>query len=180
MTKPPAFDEMTLPDGSVRSVYENVDKWLREAAADRLDLKRREADTIFRRLGITFSVYTEGGDPVSEGDGVEATQKNSNFLSVAVPGHASYFATNHPQPQYSDMGEPLTKHVKKCKRFGAPRQPALGRCECNHRKSAIFRLASASHWVDPSPGKTITPGGLRPERKDHGPAQRDGRLVPLF
>ncbi len=63
MTKPPAFDEMTLPDGSVRSVYENVDKWLREAAADRLDLKRREADTIFRRLGITFSVYTEGGDP---------------------------------------------------------------------------------------------------------------------
>ncbi len=54
---------MTLPDGSVRSVYDNVDKWLREAATDRLDLKRREADTIFRRLGITFSVYTEGGDP---------------------------------------------------------------------------------------------------------------------
>jgi uncharacterized circularly permuted ATP-grasp superfamily protein len=63
MTKPPAFDEMALPDGSVRSVYKNVDKWLREAATDRLDLKRREADTIFRRLGITFSVYTEGGDP---------------------------------------------------------------------------------------------------------------------
>jgi uncharacterized circularly permuted ATP-grasp superfamily protein len=63
MTKPPAFDEMTLPDGSVRSVYENVNRWLREAATDRLDLKRREADTIFRRLGITFSVYTEGGDP---------------------------------------------------------------------------------------------------------------------
>ncbi|MEN3974500.1 circularly permuted type 2 ATP-grasp protein [Emcibacter sp. SYSU 3D8] len=63
MTKPPAFDEMTLPDGSVRSVYQNIDKWLREAAVDRLDLKRREADTIFRRLGITFSVYTEGGDP---------------------------------------------------------------------------------------------------------------------
>ncbi len=54
---------MALPDGSVRSVYKNVDKWLREAATDRLDLKRREADTIFRRLGITFSVYTEGGDP---------------------------------------------------------------------------------------------------------------------
>ncbi len=54
---------MTLPDGSVRSVYDHVDKWLRGAAADRLDLKRREADTIFRRLGITFSVYTEGGDP---------------------------------------------------------------------------------------------------------------------
>ena len=54
---------MTLPDGSVRSVYDNVDKWLREAALERLDLKRREADTIFRRLGITFSVYTEGGDP---------------------------------------------------------------------------------------------------------------------
>ncbi len=54
---------MTLPDGSVRSVYDNVDKWLRDAALERMDLKRREADTIFRRLGITFSVYTEGGDP---------------------------------------------------------------------------------------------------------------------
>src|ERR1700752_3590621 len=63
MTKPPAFDEMTLPDGSVRSIYGKVDKWLRDAATDRLDLKRREADTIFRRIGITFAVYTEGGDP---------------------------------------------------------------------------------------------------------------------
>src|ERR1700752_3998485 len=63
MTKPPAFDEMTLPDGSVRSIYGKVDKWLRDAATDRLDLKRREADTIFRRTGITFAVYTEGGDP---------------------------------------------------------------------------------------------------------------------
>ncbi len=63
MTQPPVFDEMTLPDGSVRPVYDNIDKWLRDAAVDRLDLKRREADTIFRRLGITFSVYTEGGDP---------------------------------------------------------------------------------------------------------------------
>ncbi|MEN3951291.1 circularly permuted type 2 ATP-grasp protein [Iodidimonas sp. SYSU 1G8] len=63
MNKPAAFDEMALTDGSVRSIYRNVDKWLREAALDRLDLKRLEADTIFRRLGITFSVYTEGGDP---------------------------------------------------------------------------------------------------------------------
>jgi uncharacterized circularly permuted ATP-grasp superfamily protein len=63
MTKPPAFDEMTLGDGAVRPVYEHVDRWLREAPLERLDLKRREADTIFRRLGITFSVYTEGGDP---------------------------------------------------------------------------------------------------------------------
>ena len=63
MTKPAAFDEMALKDGAVRSVYNQIEKWLRDTPLERLDLKRREADTIFRRLGITFSVYTEGGDP---------------------------------------------------------------------------------------------------------------------
>ena len=26
-------------------------------------MKHREAEVLFRRIGITFAVYTEGGDP---------------------------------------------------------------------------------------------------------------------
>ncbi|MDX1580551.1 MAG: circularly permuted type 2 ATP-grasp protein, partial [Alphaproteobacteria bacterium] len=59
----PAYDEMGLGSEIVRPQYERIDAWLREIPSDRLRHKRDEADTIFRRLGITFAVYGEGGDP---------------------------------------------------------------------------------------------------------------------
>jgi uncharacterized circularly permuted ATP-grasp superfamily protein len=39
-----------------------VDAWLKSVPPDQLSLKRREAEVLFRRIGITFAVYTEGGD----------------------------------------------------------------------------------------------------------------------
>ena len=54
-----AFDEMTLPDGSVRSPYTGLKEWLGSLPPDILDLRRREAEVIFRRTGITFAVYGE-------------------------------------------------------------------------------------------------------------------------
>jgi uncharacterized circularly permuted ATP-grasp superfamily protein len=54
-----AFDEMTSPDGAVRSAYAELDAWLKELPADILDHRRREAEVIFRRIGITFAVYGE-------------------------------------------------------------------------------------------------------------------------
>ena len=54
---------MTITGDSVRPVYEQVKAWLDETPTDVLALRRREADTIFRRMGITFAVYTGGGDP---------------------------------------------------------------------------------------------------------------------
>jgi uncharacterized circularly permuted ATP-grasp superfamily protein len=54
-----AFDEMTAPDGSVRSAYTELDAWLKNLPADILDHRRREAEVIFRRIGITFAVYGE-------------------------------------------------------------------------------------------------------------------------
>ncbi|MGA9341422.1 MAG: circularly permuted type 2 ATP-grasp protein [Rhodanobacteraceae bacterium] len=56
------FDEMGWPD-SIRAPYALVDAWLKSLSADQLELKHREAEVLFRRIGITFAVYTEGGDP---------------------------------------------------------------------------------------------------------------------
>lgn len=59
---PAVFDEMQGPDG-VRAPYKLVDQWLKALPPRQLALKRREAEMLFRRIGITFAVYTEGGDP---------------------------------------------------------------------------------------------------------------------
>ncbi|GAB3726222.1 circularly permuted type 2 ATP-grasp protein [Luteimonas pelagia] len=58
----PIFDEMGWP-GEARAPYALVDDWLRTLPDDQRELKRREAEILFRRIGITFAVYTEGGDP---------------------------------------------------------------------------------------------------------------------
>ncbi|MDJ0685959.1 MAG: circularly permuted type 2 ATP-grasp protein [Alphaproteobacteria bacterium] len=63
MTEPAFFDEMTLADGAVRPAYKELSDWLTSTPAEQFRLKRREADILFRRLGITFAVYGEGGDP---------------------------------------------------------------------------------------------------------------------
>src|SRR5436305_4261342 len=54
-----AFDGMTLPDGTVRPAYTGLKEWLGSLPPDILDLRRREAEVIFRRTGITFAVYGE-------------------------------------------------------------------------------------------------------------------------
>ncbi|MCS0495986.1 circularly permuted type 2 ATP-grasp protein [Ancylobacter mangrovi] len=52
-----AFDEMTNADGSVRSAYSALARWLSDVPPDVLDYRRKEAEFIFRRIGITFAVY---------------------------------------------------------------------------------------------------------------------------
>ena len=55
-----AFDEMKGHDGAaVRPAYGELDRWLKEVPPDVLDYRRREAELIFRRIGITFAVYGE-------------------------------------------------------------------------------------------------------------------------
>jgi len=46
-------------DGAVRPVYAPLAEWLAEIPPDVLDYRRREAEVIFRRNGITFAVYGE-------------------------------------------------------------------------------------------------------------------------
>jgi len=61
---PDQYDEMFAPDGSVREAYHDFDAWL--AGQDRTWIRRKgsEAESFFRRTGITFNVY--GGDDAEE------------------------------------------------------------------------------------------------------------------
>jgi uncharacterized circularly permuted ATP-grasp superfamily protein len=56
------FDEMGARP-LTRAHYATIDDWLRTTPREQFQIKRREAELIFRRTGITFAVYTEGGDP---------------------------------------------------------------------------------------------------------------------
>jgi len=47
---------------AVRAPYQDYKRWLDAAPGDMLARRRQEADLLFRRLGITFAVYGEGGD----------------------------------------------------------------------------------------------------------------------
>ena len=56
------FDEMGNADDP-RAAYGHLARWLRETPPRLLAERRRDAETLFRRIGITFAVYGEGGDP---------------------------------------------------------------------------------------------------------------------
>jgi len=58
---PRCFDEMRMPDGGTRAPYRAFQAWLDGQARGAIRRKQHEADDIFRRLGITFAVYGEGG-----------------------------------------------------------------------------------------------------------------------
>jgi uncharacterized circularly permuted ATP-grasp superfamily protein len=61
--RPTVFDEMSGWDGVCRDQYEAVKSLIDGASTDFLKVKSQEAEILFRRVGITFAVYTEGGDP---------------------------------------------------------------------------------------------------------------------
>ena len=52
-----AFDEMLGADGTVRPCYRALAEWLDGQSKSNLKRKQQEAESLFRRLGITFSVY---------------------------------------------------------------------------------------------------------------------------
>ncbi len=51
------YDEMHEPSGAVRDGYRDYQGWLSEQDAAFLKRKNRDAETLFRRIGITFNVY---------------------------------------------------------------------------------------------------------------------------
>ena len=60
------FDEMTGSadnGGAVRPPYAELSRWLDSVKPDFLNLRRREAEVVFRRIGITFAVH---GDPEAQ------------------------------------------------------------------------------------------------------------------
>ncbi|WP_040671793.1 circularly permuted type 2 ATP-grasp protein [Rhodobacter ferrooxidans] len=49
--------------GAVRPPYARLEGWTRAMPAELRQMKQAEAEALFRRIGITFAVYGEGGDP---------------------------------------------------------------------------------------------------------------------
>ena len=56
------FNEM-FDKGRVRDPYARLGDWTRDMPAEFRAMKQAEAEALFRRIGITFAVYGEGGDP---------------------------------------------------------------------------------------------------------------------
>ncbi len=56
------FNEMFLGD-AVRPPYARVQDWVAAMPDGLRQMKQAEAEALFRRIGITFAVYGEGGDP---------------------------------------------------------------------------------------------------------------------
>jgi len=54
-----AYDEMRDSGGNVRDVYQTFAHWLQCTNFANLSQKTREAELLFRRVGITFNVYGE-------------------------------------------------------------------------------------------------------------------------
>jgi uncharacterized circularly permuted ATP-grasp superfamily protein len=54
-----AFDEMRAVGGGTRAVYREFSDWLAGTNHAHLTQKTREAELLFRRVGITFNVYGE-------------------------------------------------------------------------------------------------------------------------
>ncbi len=59
---PRFFDEMRKPDGGIRAAYREFNRLIESMPREQLLLKQSEADALFRRGGITFLVYGEGGN----------------------------------------------------------------------------------------------------------------------
>jgi uncharacterized circularly permuted ATP-grasp superfamily protein len=53
------FDEMTSADDGCRTPYRVLADWLKNAPEDLIEQRRKEAELLFRRIGITFAVYGE-------------------------------------------------------------------------------------------------------------------------
>ncbi|SOC05085.1 circularly permuted type 2 ATP-grasp protein [Rhodobacter maris] len=56
------FNEM-YEGGKVREPYRRLEDWTKAMPAELRAMKQAEAEALFRRIGITFAVYGEGGDP---------------------------------------------------------------------------------------------------------------------
>ena len=56
------FNEMYEGTG-VRAPYARLEDWVAAMPAELREMKQAEAEALFRRIGITFAVYGDGGDP---------------------------------------------------------------------------------------------------------------------
>lgn len=54
-----SYDEMIGRDGSLSQAYALYGRWLNSQPPETLEQRNKQADILFRRMGITFAVYGE-------------------------------------------------------------------------------------------------------------------------
>jgi uncharacterized circularly permuted ATP-grasp superfamily protein len=55
--KIPCFDEMTTESGAPRALYQRIADWIEKSPPGLLDSRAKQAEMLFRKIGITFAVY---------------------------------------------------------------------------------------------------------------------------
>ena len=79
------YDEMRGEDGEVRPHFRSLAAWLADTPAERVAEKRREADLLFHRVGITFAVYgdEEGAERLIPFDTIPRVIPQTEWLELA-------------------------------------------------------------------------------------------------
>jgi uncharacterized circularly permuted ATP-grasp superfamily protein len=79
------YDEMRGADGAVRAHFRPIAEWLAQTPAKRVAEKRREADLLFHRVGITFAVYgdDEGAERLIPFDTIPRILPKSEWEQLA-------------------------------------------------------------------------------------------------
>ena len=86
------YDEMYDGAGQVRPHYREFARWLADTPAELLAQRRREADLLFHRAGITFTLYgdEQGTERLIPFDTIPAAFRRVNGgLSSAVASSGS-------------------------------------------------------------------------------------------
>ena len=96
------YDEMRAADGAVRAHFRPLADWLAETPAERVAEKRREADLLFHRVGITFAVY---GDAHGANEGAERLIPFDTIPRVI------------PKTEWDELAKGLLQRVKAINRF---------------------------------------------------------------
>ena len=96
------YDEMHTADGAVREHFRALAEWLAETPVERVAEKRREADLLFHRVGITFTVY---GEAHGAAEGAERLIPFDTIPRVI------------PQAEWQLLARGLTQRVKALNRF---------------------------------------------------------------
>jgi uncharacterized circularly permuted ATP-grasp superfamily protein len=96
------YDEMHGADGDVRAHFRALAEWLAETPAERVAEKRREADLLFHRVGITFAVY---GDAHGANDGAERLIPFDTIPRVI------------PKAEWDELAKGLRQRVNALNRF---------------------------------------------------------------
>jgi uncharacterized circularly permuted ATP-grasp superfamily protein len=92
------YDEMRGDDGEVRPHFRSLAGWLEATPAERVAEKRREADLLFHRVGITFAVY-------GDAEGAERLIPFDTIPRII------------PQAEWSELARGLTQRVTALNRF---------------------------------------------------------------